>query len=127
MTLTTATTTPIDDDQSSQDRLSYVGQEITIPAGQKNSKVIIIKGRRGVGLNFPIMPAVVDFSIFVSPTNIELSEPNSEMALLLDQTFLASNTARKAFSSSFIAEHWYMQIVANVVEASEYKYKYTLT
>lgn len=127
MAETTATFTLINDDQSSQDKLSYVGAGVVIPAAEKNSKVINIKGRRGVGLNFPIMVLASNFSIYVSPTKIELSEPNSEMALLTDQVFAASTSIRTAFSSSFIAEHWYMQIVASVAQVAEYKYKYTLT
>ena len=99
--------------------------DVKIIAGEKNSPVFNIKGNRGIGMNFPLMPAVVKFSVYVSAKEIPLGDAGSTMALLKDQDFVPSATIRTAFSSAFVAEHLFCQIIADAVEAADYVYELT--
>lgn len=112
--------------------LPYVGNQIKILDGETDSPVIPVKGFRGIGLNLPALTNVKAFSIYVSPTNVPLGQPGSLMAkhsLIEDivPNDTASTTDRLAWSSSYIAEHWFVQIVADVDEQADYEYEYTLS
>lgn len=48
------------------------------------------------------------------------------MAELKDQAFVPDAAKRLAVSSAFIAEHWFMQIIANTGEGSNWQLPYTL-
>lgn len=95
---------------------------MVIPIGEVNSPVYNVTGLRGIGLNFPLLPAVTGFDIYVSNTAIKLGDANSKMAKLGAITTMVPDAVdRTAFSTSFIAEHLYMQIVADSVEIAEYE------
>jgi len=113
--------------ESSQNRLAFVGHKVEILDTETDSPVINIQGRRGIGLNFPPMSVVTGFSIYVSPNDIAKGQPNSLMALLDGQTFVPDDTVRTAFSSSFVAEHFFAQIIADADETSDYEYYETRT
>jgi hypothetical protein len=109
-------------------KLPAYGNEILMEAGDDESIVIPIRNFRGIGLNFPAMPVVTGFSVYISPTNIPLGEPGSLMALHQQiDLMVPSASFRTGFSNSFLAEHWFTQIKANNTEALDYLFQYTLS
>ncbi len=89
---------------------------VVMAANDTQGPVYDVTQLRGIGLNFPAMVADTLFSVYVSPNKISLGETDSLMAILDDVTFQALLANRTAFSSSFIAEHRYFQLVPDVTQ-----------
>ena len=95
--------------------------DILMPAGEVNSALIKMRGFRGLGVNLPVLSATVGFLVYVSNTPILLGEDGSKMALHTQiGSMIASTTDRQAFSTSFVAEHLYCQLIADATEGLDY-------